>query len=178
MKIVIQSGESVTIVVPSDTHTSARVAIQTDRAPVATVVTDSGLIGDVQEHVCRSPLVSQRPNEDRLTLWAHLISEHSSCIGLDLPLADLVEIHEHEHDGPGTIRNHPREWRNANVARIVATLAESDSGLPSMNDSDLRLHAKRVEREVTERKAAKRAAENYVAKPTSQSDMDDCREED
>ena len=176
MKVIVQSSEQLTVVVPSDTNTYAGVVIQTDRGTdVAAVLVDSGLINDVREFVCRR---HRAPAEDRLALWAHLISEHATCIGLDLPLADLVEIHEHEHDGPGTIRNHPREWRNANVARIVATLAESDSGLPSMNDSDLRLHAKRVEREVTERKAAKRAAENYVAKPTSQSDMDDCREED
>lgn len=70
----------------------------------------------------------QDAEEDRLGLWAHLISEHAGIFGLDLTMAELTEIHEHEHDGPGTIRNHPRVSRVASIAKIGKVCSEIEEG--------------------------------------------------
>ena len=48
MKIVLQNGESITIVVPAGTSTNARVAIQTEHMPVVTVDVRDGLIGEIK----------------------------------------------------------------------------------------------------------------------------------
>lgn len=147
MKILLQNGESVVIVTPFGAPSSARVALQTDHHSIATMVIEDGLIGDIQEHVSRRH--PPRPVEDRLTLWAHLVSEHCSVIGLDMSLEDLIKGHEHEHTGPGTIRNHPRESREAQLPKILLVLSESDHyGIPRMSINELRRHLGGVNREI------------------------------
>lgn len=63
---------------------------------------------------------------DRVRLWAHIVSEHACVISPEAPLSDLVDYHEHEHDGPGTIRNHPRESRHYALSGIGETLLDCD----------------------------------------------------
>lgn len=179
MKVIVQSSEQLTVVVPSDTNTYASIAIQTDRGTdVATIGVDSGLISDVREFVCRrQPVAFVAPAEDRLTLWAHLVSEHASCIGLDMSLADLVQAHEHEHTGPGTIRNHPRESRAAHLPKVILALSESDHyGVPRMSNNQLQRHVGLVNREITIRLGG--VDSPYKGTVATGDDKDDCREED
>lgn len=132
MKIVIQNGESITIVAPAETRSSVRIAVQTDHMPVVTVVVQDGLIGEVQEHVCRRhealalPPATSPVVEDRLVLWGHLVSAHAGIFSLQATLEELLDMHEHEHNGPGTIRNHPRESRAYSIKKIGAVLSEAE----------------------------------------------------
>ncbi len=64
--------------------------------------------------------------DDRLKLWAHLVSAHAGIYGLDQTYEQLTEEHEHEHTGPGTIRSHPRESRKASLKKIGQVLIECD----------------------------------------------------
>lgn len=54
----------------------------------------------------------------RLKLWCHLVSVHKCIIDPFGTLLDLNELHEHEHDGPGTIRNHPRADRSYSLKKL------------------------------------------------------------
>lgn len=65
-------------------------------------------------------------DDDRLKLWAHLVSEHAGIFGVNLTFEDLNEIHSHEHDGPGTIRNHHRDSRKCSLKKIGKVLIESE----------------------------------------------------
>jgi hypothetical protein len=58
-------------------------------------------------------------------LARHLISAHAMPVSFDLPEAELIEAHEHEHDGPGTIRNHARASRHWTQRKIDEVLAEA-----------------------------------------------------
>lgn len=147
MKIHVDTGERITVVVPSRLASSAAIAVEDDaRNRIASVVIEDGLIDCLAPHVAyRHP----KPVEDRLTLWAHLVSEHGSCIGLDMTLNDLIEAHEHEHTGPGTIRNHPRESRAAQLPKIILALSESDHyGVPRMSNSQVRRQLGLLNREI------------------------------
>lgn len=75
------------------------------------------------------------PNEDRIKLWAHIVSEHANMLSPEMPLDDLIEIHDHEHDGPGTIRNHPRESREYTLKKLGNVLRESDAEPVNVNAS-------------------------------------------
>jgi hypothetical protein len=59
-------------------------------------------------------------------LWAHCVSEHAAILRPDETLEELTEFHEHEHDGPGTIRNHPRDARNYTLRKIGKVLSEAE----------------------------------------------------
>jgi hypothetical protein len=151
MKITVDSGERVLVIVPSHYPSRARVSIETEGGKVADVIVEDGLISNVYEHVSRRRELVR--DEDRLALWAHLISEHAVCLGLDLPLAALIKIHDHEHAGPGTIRNHDSKSRDARIAKIIHVLGEAESGIADMENSELQLHAKRVNDEIQQRLA-------------------------
>lgn len=86
----------------------------------------------------------QATAHDRLPLWAHLVSEHAACVGLDLTAKDLAEFHRHEHKGPGTIREHSPRSRAATMAKIIYVMSEADTGIMSMEDCHFRLHCKLV----------------------------------
>lgn len=146
MKIAAESGERVTVIVPSRHVSNCAVMIEDDqRNNLVEVVIEDGLIGNVKENVARR----YSHVEDRLTLWAHLVSEHGSCIGLDMSLDELIKGHEQEHKGPGTIRNHDPNSREARLPKIITVLSESDHyGLPRMTDEELRAHARSVNREI------------------------------
>lgn len=59
-----------------------------------------------------------------LLLWAHLVSEHACIIRPEVTLAELEDLHHHEHAGPCTIRNHPRESLAYSLKKIASTLSE------------------------------------------------------
>lgn len=67
-----------------------------------------------------------REVESSAVLWAHLVSAHAACIRPDLPLNLLIEIHEHEHNGPCTIRNHPHDDRSFTMTKLIGVLSESE----------------------------------------------------
>lgn len=137
MKIRLESGELLVVEVPVDFATSALIRVQSTPLqkpghvphPLVDVQIEDGLIGKVKEHVVRRNAEVQC-TEDRAKLWAHIVSEHASMISPELTLADLIEIHEHEHDGPGTIRNHPRESRTYSLHKIGKVLSEAEPELP------------------------------------------------
>jgi hypothetical protein len=62
----------------------------------------------------------------RLTLWAHLVSAHATAITFDISLSELEGMHNQEHDGPGTIRNHDRGSREYSLQKLGAVLSEPD----------------------------------------------------
>lgn len=57
-------------------------------------------------------------------LSLHLVSAHCNGAGLANTEADTIDMHEHEHDGPGTIRNHPRKDLFWDEEKVVAILIE------------------------------------------------------
>lgn len=156
MKITVDTGERAELIVSSRLPSNAAVMITTDTGErVVQVLVEDGLLSEVVEYTIRRH--RDRAIEDRLTLWAHLVSEHAGCFGLDLSLRELQEIHAHEHRGPGTIRNHDPLSREFRVAKIICVLSEAESGIADMEDSELRSHAKHVNDEVALRE--KRATE-------------------
>jgi hypothetical protein len=156
MKIHVDTGERAELIVASRCPSNAAVMITTDMGErIAQVLVEDGLLSEVVEYTIRRH--RDRPIEDRLTLWAHLVSEHAGCYGLDLSLRELEEIHAHEHRGPGTIRNHDPLSRQFRIAKIIYVLGEAEVGVADMEDSELRLHAKRVNAEIALRE--KRANE-------------------
>lgn len=126
MKIHLEDDENLEVVVPSKFNTSVEIWVEDDRgADIIEVAIKDGLIGAVREKVVRRNLGTLA--EDRLVLWGHIISKHAACVGLDMPIEDLIALHEHEHNGPGTIRNHPRESREYSLKKIGEVLSESET---------------------------------------------------
>lgn len=66
--------------------------------------------------------------EDRIKLWAHLVSQHRAILDPLMDEEDLIDIHDHEHKGPGTIRDHDIKDRDFSVKKIGQVLSESDIG--------------------------------------------------
>lgn len=64
--------------------------------------------------------------KDRMRLWAHLVSKHAACISPDMGMTDLIDLHQHEHNGPGGIRNHPEDSREFSLPKMGEVLSESD----------------------------------------------------
>lgn len=162
-------------------NSSAGVAIVSEKiGQIVTVMTADGRLASVTQHdmtnwrtqkqdpnVC-SPLdgrhnVSCRINdrghtcdrigmpEERLALWAHLVSEHACALSMDTPLEVLVDVHKNEHKGPGTIRNHDESLRGATHARLIEVLSERDDVFPSMSEGQLRAFTKRIHNEISRR---------------------------
>lgn len=69
---------------------------------------------------------SSGEEEERILLWAHIVSKHAAILDPDTPMEDLTDLHEHEHDGPGTIRDHDRKLRTFNLKRLGQVLSEAD----------------------------------------------------
>jgi hypothetical protein len=59
-------------------------------------------------------------------LWAHLVSAHACCIDPKTSAAELADLHKHEHQGPGTIRNHDPADRSYSLKKIGTVLSESE----------------------------------------------------
>lgn len=64
--------------------------------------------------------------EDRLELWAHIVSAHCNIMPTNASVAEMLDYHDHEHRGPGTIRNHPENSRHHSLAKIAKVLSESE----------------------------------------------------
>lgn len=62
----------------------------------------------------------------RFELWAHLVSDHAGIYSPDLTPAELTDIHDHEHRGPGTIRDHDPRQRTYSLKKMGEVLSESD----------------------------------------------------
>lgn len=60
-------------------------------------------------------------------LAMHLIGEHADGLAVARPRTENIEQHKHEHDGPGTIRNHPRGWLGYSATRVEETLEELEA---------------------------------------------------
>lgn len=60
---------------------------------------------------------------EALPLWLHLVSEHA---GIYAPEGDLHDMHEHEHNGLGTIRNHERTSRAYSLVKVADVLGEAE----------------------------------------------------
>jgi len=65
-------------------------------------------------------------SNERMKLWAHSVSEHSAILSPMMSLSELRKYHEHEHNGPCTIRNHDRDKRNYSLHKIGRVLSEAD----------------------------------------------------
>lgn len=62
-------------------------------------------------------------------LAMHLISAHCDGIAIGRDWAGNADQHKHEHDGPGTIRDHPRGSLHFDADEIEEVLAESEEDL-------------------------------------------------
>jgi hypothetical protein len=62
----------------------------------------------------------------RMALWAHCVSEHAAILSPEISFRDLEKYHDHEHGGPGTIRNHERSSRDYSIKKIGQVLSEAD----------------------------------------------------
>lgn len=68
----------------------------------------------------------KRVKNSRIELWAHIVSEHAAVVALDATRSELEELHHHEHNGPGGIRNHPESSRTFKFTKLGTVLAEAD----------------------------------------------------
>jgi hypothetical protein len=126
MKILADSGERVLIIVPARLGTSAAIAIETERgAKVVDVVVEDGLIGNMVGHVANRRDVP-KIKEDKLRLWAHIVSMHAAIVSPGASLKELLDYHDNEHNGPGTIRNHPTDQRGYSIHEIGKVLSEAE----------------------------------------------------
>lgn len=62
----------------------------------------------------------------RLRLWLHLVSEHAAIIDPFTTHSDLKDLHRHEHDGPGTMRDHQESDRTFALKAVGAVLSEAE----------------------------------------------------
>jgi hypothetical protein len=58
------------------------------------------------------------------SLWLHLVSMHADPMAVLRSEADNDDQHEHEHRGPGTIRNHLAGDLTYNTVTAKASLTE------------------------------------------------------
>lgn len=66
---------------------------------------------------------------DQWELVMHLISAHADPLAVCRSYADNLDQHEHEHRGPGTIRNHSPASRFFNAVKIELVLEECEDSL-------------------------------------------------
>ncbi len=126
MKVILNSGEHIVVVVPSRTESTASISIETDfGTKVSDISTESGLIENATEHVARRRDVA-KTKEDKLQLWAHIVSKHAAIVSPMATLRELQNYHNDEHEGPGTIRNHDPSSREFSIHRLGEVLIESE----------------------------------------------------
>ena len=65
-------------------------------------------------------------SKERIKLWAHLVSAHAAILSPETPMDDLEELHDHEHEGPCTIRNHPEDSREYSLKKAGRVLLDSE----------------------------------------------------
>lgn len=68
------------------------------------------------------------------TLALHLVSEHGApATALDSTGEELQEWHDHEHKGPGTIRDHDPAVQNFAPAKVAAAIRTHDHALSELS---------------------------------------------
>jgi len=72
------------------------------------------------------PFAPLSATEDQRVLWAHCVSEHATILSPETSLAELHDFHTHEHEGPGTIRNHDPASRVYSLKKMGKVLYESE----------------------------------------------------
>lgn len=70
--------------------------------------------------------MSDKPWESHGKLWAHCVAEHCCILSPEISWKELKDFHDHEHHGPGTIRNHDLEDRTYTLKKIGKVLSESE----------------------------------------------------
>lgn len=80
-------------------------------------VGESGFLGEV-------PRVAQIPDNEWGRLALHLASMHADPMAPQRGLRENRDHHGHEHDGPGTIRNHDRESLHFDLDRARYVILE------------------------------------------------------
>ena len=75
------------------------------------------------------------PEVDSLTLWLHFLSEHAGYM-TPCPLQTLIEEHDHEHAGPGTIRNHSADDFAFSMPKVFDVLSEVFKGWDDEEESE------------------------------------------
>lgn len=60
-------------------------------------------------------------------LAMHLVSAHCDPMAVCRFPPDNIDQHEHEHDGPGTIRNHPRDDLSFDEQKVEDVLEETEA---------------------------------------------------
>jgi cell division protein FtsB len=74
--------------------------------------------------VIDEPVVAADEQFD-LRLWAHVVGVHCNAVWPhQVTNADLIDYHCHEHEGPGTIRDHAETDRRVDLAKIYEVLGE------------------------------------------------------
>lgn len=64
--------------------------------------------------------------DDRIRLWAHCVSEHAAILDPTVSIYELMKYHQHEHEGPGTIRGHDVMSRVFHLSKLGKVLSEAD----------------------------------------------------
>lgn len=59
-------------------------------------------------------------------LWAHLVATHAAILAPTASFKEMKELHDHEHQGPCTIRNHDPKDRSYSLKKLGQVLAESE----------------------------------------------------
>lgn len=72
------------------------------------------------------PETSTKFLNDRALMWAHCVSEHAVIMKPDATFAQLQDFHDHEHEGPGTIRNHDPKSRAFSLKKLGQVLSEAE----------------------------------------------------
>ena len=88
--------------------------------------TQSGRAGNYSEGTVQPGAVAEITDIERIKLWAHCVSEHANILSPETSISDLIDYHEHEHNGPCTIRNHNRDDLKYSIKKIGKVLSESD----------------------------------------------------
>jgi len=60
-------------------------------------------------------------------LALHLVGVHCDPMAIARPHDENVDQHQHEHRGPGTIRNHDPGWLGYDAAKVEAVLEEAEA---------------------------------------------------
>jgi hypothetical protein len=65
-------------------------------------------------------------NPDHRDLAFHLVSVHCDPMAIARPHEENLDQHDHEHRGPGTIRNHPASDCSWDAEKLEAVLEEME----------------------------------------------------
>jgi hypothetical protein len=84
-----------------------------------------GLTFAARVHDCDGKPHDVRPRGELLAL--HLVSIHCDPMAIARSYDENVDMHDHEHKGPGTIRNHDPAWLGCDAAKAEDVLEEAEA---------------------------------------------------